>query len=88
MKRRFVETRAFDAVVVVVSLAFLAMVGLYLASLLGCTPSAGAEAASSRYGAELQACVRTATTREESRACRREVDCRWGQGPCTDGGSR
>lgn len=37
-----------------------------------------AAAAEATYGAQLGRCVKDAKTREESRACRDEVDRRWG----------
>jgi hypothetical protein len=59
----------------------VALVGfaLLVAHCAGCAPSA-----ESAYGAALLRCVDKATTLADSRACRRDVDAKWG----VDGGQR
>lgn len=59
--------------------------GLKLAFVLGlvlfltrCTPSQWEKSAESAYAAEIQLCVAQATSLEESKECRRQVDAKWG----------
>ena len=53
--------------------------GFIVGHLTGCKPSQlGATAAESAYTGELLRCVDNANTLAESRACRADVDLRWG----------
>lgn len=70
------RSRGADALVV---LAFVLGVLCMSRALAGCGPTAEAT-----YGGQLALCVKRAHTRAESRACRAEVDARWG---LTDGGA-
>lgn len=70
------RSRKVDALTV---LLFVGAVLLVCRVLAGCGPTAEAT-----YGGQLALCVKRAKTRAESRACRAEVDARWG---LTDGGT-
>lgn len=63
---------------------FVAVVPLLVLASVACGTTTGPVAAESTYTAQLLACVERSPTVEEARACRRDVDARWG----VDGGAR
>ena len=57
---------------------------LALLFLVGCASIPASRQAELTYGAELDACVKSASTKAESKACREKVMARWGR---LDGGA-